>query len=726
MEKNDLLTNPIDFAQYVWERIEDGDTLIDRFCNIWEVSSYVVFDGRRIKINLRCIHNESCTGCNNGDYKKLTRYDLARKYYFYINNIAVKIPDVEDWDAGTFVQNYNLLWNIIDTMTPITKEETTDMYALFLLTQEADKIYEEKNEKISTIRTLNELKNKFEKRDYYDGDKIREKCVNCLPKEDKKMTENEKNYFLKNKGKTGVDTQLKSAFYSQEELDEVIKKIGDFLETQSKSAKNTCKESVKKFSDFSDEDLDRICTRVVDTFCNGVDKATDFSKKTLYDLKNWWRENHKDDEVKVKESKEESETKTETVKVNNNQSVVTVDNNDTDIGTHKVSSTDTEQPKPVFKLGDVVYTKGESVGYISRIGYTDRYCYYYWTPIIVSSNDKTFKHFMVNEERGLTYPYETHYKRIGNYLMSDLHCVKEMARIDSIYKLNEDNLKKFPYLDKYVNDFKDKENEENEGDTEDTIDFINRPFHIGDIVVDKNGNVGYISEICSRDNTWFYYYIPVVIKPNHITFEIQKPLDSTLENYIQIGAWDLTYSGARKNLSGFKEFKNLSLTYNKELPEELLKEFLDRNKESLSKKKTDEKDNNTSTTDNATSPSNRKVTSADSLPNYLSKLYLTDSAYSYEVNTKLTTDIVHKLNEVIEAIDDVILYNLNEIQEEERRRRLEERQNELKKSTLQSSEKIKNYSSVYNAVRKTAELWPSWKKEIYNNSFATSTHAKKL
>ena len=86
-----------------------------------------------------------------------------------------------------------------------------------------------------------------------------------------------------------------------------------------------------------------------------------------------------------------------------------------------------------------------------------------------------------------------------------------------------------------------------------------------------------------------------------------------------------------------------------------------------------EKDSNTSTTDTSTSSSNRKVASADSLPNYLSKLYLTDSAYSYEVNTKLTTDIVHKLNEVIEAIDDVILYNLNEIQEEERRRRLEER-----------------------------------------------------
>ena len=720
MEKNDLLTNPIDFAQYVWERIEDGDTLIDRFCNIWEVSSYVVFDGRRIKINLRCIHNESCTGCNNGDYKKLTRYDLARKYYFYINNIAVKIPDVEDWNAGTFVQNYNLLWNIIDTMssptTHPTKEEKEDMYALFLLTQEADKIYEEKNEKISTIRTLNELKNKFEKCDYYDGDKIREKCVNCLPKEDTKMTEIEKNYLLKNKGKTGADNQLKSTFYSQEDLDEAIKKIDDFLETHTNTAKNKCKESVKKFTGFSDEDLDEICTRVVDTFYS----ASDFSKKTFDEFKSWMKEKYKDYTKEVKE-----ELKTETVKVNNNQSVVTVDNNDTDTGTHKVGSVDIEKPKPVFKLGDVVYTKGESVGYISRIGYTDRYCYYYWTPIIVSSNDKTLKHFMVDEERGLTYPYETHYKRIGNYLMSDLNCVKEMARIDSVYKLNEDNLKKFPYLDKYVNDFKNEKNEKNEGDTEDRTDFINRPFHIGDIVIDKNGNVGYISEICSRDNTWFYYYVPVVIEPNHIAFKVQKPLDSTLENYIQIGAWDLTYSGARKNLSGFKEFKNLSLTYNKELPEELLKEFLNKNKESLSKKKTNEKDSNTSTTDNTTPPLSRKTNRADSLPKYLSKFHLTDSTYSYEVNTKLTTDIVRKLNEVIEALNAITLYHLNEAQEEHRRE-LEERQNELK-STLPSSEKVNDYSSVYKTVRKNADIsWPSWKKELFNNSCAISTHAKKL
>ena len=665
MKKNDFPTNPVAFAQYVWENIEIKDILVDRFHNFWKVTSYKICNGRKIRIEIRCI-SDSDTDYKNGGCKKLTRYDLASKYYFYINNIAVRIPDVEDWNAGTFVQNYNLLWNIIDTMTPITKEETTDMYALFLLTQEADKIYEEKNKKISTIRDLNELKNKFEKRDYYDGDKIREKCVNCLPKEDTKMTENEKNYFLKNKEKTGADNQLKCGFYSQEDLDDAIEKIGDFLETHTNTAKNKCKESVKKFAGFSDEDLDEICTRVVDTFYS----ASDFSKKTFDEFKSWMKEKYKD---YTKEAKEESKTKTETVKVNNNQSVVTVNNNDTDTGTHKVSSIDTEQPKPVFKLGDVVYTKGESVGYISRIGYTDRYCYYYWTPIIVSSNDKTLKHFMVDEERGLTYPYETHYKRIGNYLMSDLNCVKEMARIDSVYKLNENNLKEFPYLDKYINNFKDNEDEENEGDTEDTTDFINRPFHIGDIVVDKNGNVGYISEICSRDNTWFYYYVPVVIEPNHIAFKVQKPLDSTLENYIQIGAWDLTYSGARKNLSGFKEFKNLSLTYNKELPEELLKEFLNKNKESLSKKKTNEKDSNTSTTDSINPPLNRKTGNANLLPKYISKLHLTDSAYSYEVNTKLTTDIVRKLNEVIEALNAITLYHLNEAQEEKRRKQLEER-----------------------------------------------------
>lgn len=578
MKKNDFPTNPVAFAQYVWENIEIKDILVDRFHNFWKVTSYKICNGRKIRIEIRCI-SDSDTDYKNGGCKKLTRYDLASKYYFYINNIAVRIPDVEDWNAGTFVQNYNLLWNIIDTMTPITKEETTDMYALFLLTQEADKIYEEKNKKISTIRDLNELKNKFEKRDYYDGDKLREKCVNCLPKEDTKMTENEKNYFLKNKGKTGADNQLKCGFYSQEDLDAAIRKIGDFLETHTNTAKNKCKESVKKFAGFSDEDLDEICTRVVDTFYS----ASDFSKKTFDEFKSWMKEKYKDYTKEVKEeSKEEPKTKTETVKVNNNQSVVTVNNNDTDTEMNKVGSIDNS--------------------------------------------------------------------------------------ID-----NEDNLKLFPNLDKYFKNNTDTKNDNNEEvDDKEVDDFINRPFHIGDIVIDKNGNVGYVSEICSRDNTWFYYYVPVVIEPNHITFKVQKPLDSTLENYIQIGAWDLTYSGARKNLSSFKEFKNLSLTYNKELPEELLKEFLDRNKESLSKKKTDEKDNNTSTTDNATPPSSRKSGNANSLPKYISKLHLTDSAY-FEKNTKLTMDIVHKLNEVIEALNTITLYHLNEAQEEKRRKQLEER-----------------------------------------------------
>lgn len=570
MKKNDFPTNPIAFAQYVWENIEVGDTLVDRFHNFWKVASLTIYEGRKIRIYTRYIGSESYTNYNNGDFKKLTRYDLASKYYFYINNIAVEIPDVEDWNVKIFAQNYNILWDILDTTVPITKEETSDIYDLFLLTQEADKIYQERNEKISTTKALDKLKNKLEKRDY-DGDKIREKCENCLQKEDKKMTENEKNYFPKNKGKTGVDTQLKSTFYSQEDLDAALEKIGDFLETHTNTAKNKCKESVKKIAGFSDEDLDEICTRVVDTFYS----ASDFSKKTFDEFKSWMKEKYKD---YTKEVKEEPKTKTETVKVNNNQSVVTVDNNDTDTGTHKVSSTDTEQPKPVFKLGDVVYTKGESVGYISRIGYTDRYCYYYWTPIIVSSNDKTLN----NEEIGLTYPYENHYKRIGNYLMSDLNCVKEIARIDSVYKLSEDNFKKFPFLDKYLTNLKDKEN--------------------------------------------------------------------------------------------------------------------------------------STTTDSLTPPLSKKTGSADSLLKYLSKLHLTDSAYSYEVNTKLTTDIVSKLNEVIEALNDIILYHLQE----------KERQNELK-GTLPSSEKVNSYSSVYNTIRKNGNIsWPSWKKELFNNSCAISAHAKKL
>ena len=555
MRKNDFPTNPVAFAQYVWENIEIKDILVDRFRNFWKVTSYKICNGRKIRIEIRCI-SDSGTDYKNGGCKKLTRYDLASKYYFYINNIAVKIPDVEDWDVKTFVQNYNTLWYILDTMVPITKEETTDMYALFLLTQEADKIYEEKNEKISTIRTLNELKNKFEKRDYYDGDKIREKCVNCLPKEDTKMTEIEKNYLLKNKGKTGVDTQLKSAFYSREDLDAAIEKIGDFLETHANTAKNTCKESVKKITDLSDEDLDRICTRVVDTFCDGVDKATDFSKKTLYDLKNWWRENHKDDEVKVKESKEESKTRTETVKVNNNQSVVTVDNNDMNTEMNKVGSIDNS--------------------------------------------------------------------------------------ID-----NEDNLKLFPNLDKYFKNNTDTKNDDNE-----EVDFINRPFHIGDIVVLKNGYTGYISLI-SHTETFTYYYIPVYPIRNSTNntkfksvFGLETKLDPTLEDCIRVGDWNLSSDAVRTKLRKYEEFKNLTPHYT-----------------------TDEKDNNTSTTDSATPPLSRKIVNANSLPNYLNKLNLTDSAYLCESNTGLTHANTLKLNDVIDSLNSIIHY----LQEEERRRQFEER-----------------------------------------------------
>ena len=561
MKKNDFPTNPVAFAQYVWENIEVGDTLVDRLRNVWKVTSFVSDGNRRVRINISCTDNEDFTGCYNGDKKKLTLFDLASKQYIYIDNTVVPIPAVEDWNVKTFVQNYNTLWSILDVLKIPTKEECADIFSIFYLTQEAERDLEEKNKKLSTCRTLTDLKSKFSEYDL-DGDKLREKCVNCLPKEDTKMTEIEKNYFLKNKEKTGVDTQLKSAFYSQEDLDAALEKIGDFLETHANTAKNTCKESVKKITDLSDEDLDRICTRVVDTFCDGVDKATDFSKKTLYDLKNWWRENHKDDEVKVKESKEESKTRTETVKVNNNQSVVTVDNNDMNTEMNKVGSIDNS--------------------------------------------------------------------------------------ID-----NEDNLKLFPNLDKYFKNNTDTKNDDNE-----EVDFINRPFHIGDIVVLKNGDVGYISEISSRNSTFYYYYIPITLTHNEITFKPQESLDSTLEDYIQIGAWDLTYSGARKNLSGFREFRGLSLTYNKELPKGLLDKWLN-----------NEKDNNTSTTDNATPPSNRKVANADSLPNYLSKLYLTDSAYSWEVNTKLTTETVCKLNDVIEALDDVIWY----LQETDRKRQQEER-----------------------------------------------------
>ena len=315
----------------------------------------------------------------------------------------------------------------------------------------------------------------------------------------------------------------------------------------------------------------------------------------------------------TKEVKEEPKTETETVKVNNNQSVVTVDNNDTNTEMNKVGSIDNS--------------------------------------------------------------------------------------ID-----NEDNLKLFPNLDKYFKNNTDTKNDDNE-----EVDFINRPFHIGDIVVLKNGYTGYISLI-SHTETFTYYYIPVYPIRNSTSntkfksvFGLETKLDPTLEDCIRVGDWNLSSDAVRTKLRKYEEFKNLTPHYT-----------------------TDEKDNSTSTTNNTTPPPSTKTGNADSLPKYLSKFHLTDSTYSYEVNTKLTTDIVRKLNEVIEALNAITLYHLNEAQEEEHRRRLEERQNELK-GTLPSSEKVSSYSSVYNTVRKNADIsWPSWKKELFNNSCAISTHAKKL
>ena len=548
MKKNDFPTNPVAFAQYVWENIEVGDTLVDRLRNVWKVTSFVSDGNRRVRINISCTDNEDFTGCYNGDKKKLTLFDLASKQYIYIDNTVVPIPAVEDWNVKTFVQNYNTLWSILDVLKIPTKEECADIFSIFYLTQEAERDLEEKNKKLSTCRTLTDLKSKFSEYDL-DGDKLREKCVNCLPKEDTKMTEIEKNYFFKNKGKTGVDTQLKSAFYSQEELDEAIKKIDDFLKTYTNTAKNKCKESVKKIAGFSDEDLDEICTRVVDTFYS----ASDFSKKTFDEFKSWMKEKYKD---YTKEVKEEPKTETETVKVNNNQSVVTVDNNDTDTEMNKVGSIDNS--------------------------------------------------------------------------------------ID-----NEDNLKLFPNLDKYFKNNTDTKNDDNE-----EVDFINRPFHIGDIVVLKNGYTGYISLI-SHTETFTYYYIPVYPIRNSTNntkfksvFGLETKLDPTLEDCIRVGDWNLSSDAVRTKLRKYEEFKNLTPHYT-----------------------TDEKDNNTSTTDSATPPLSRKIVNANSLPNYLNKLNLTDSAYLCESNTGLTHANTLKLNDVIDSLNSIIHY----LQEEERRRQFEER-----------------------------------------------------
>lgn len=131
MKKNDFPTNPVAFAQYVWENIEVGDILVDRLHNVWQVTSFVSDGNRRVRINISCTNNEYFTGCYNGDKKKLTRFDLASKQYIYIDNTVVLIPDVEDWNVKTFVQNYNTLWNILDVLKILTKEECSDIF-LFL------------------------------------------------------------------------------------------------------------------------------------------------------------------------------------------------------------------------------------------------------------------------------------------------------------------------------------------------------------------------------------------------------------------------------------------------------------------------------------------------------------------------------------------------------------------------------------------------------------------
>lgn len=40
--------------------------------------------------------------------------------------------------------------------------------------------------------------------------------------------------------------------------------------------------------------------------------------------------------------------------------------------------------------------------------------------------------------------------------------------------------------------------------------------------------------------------------------------------------------------------------------------------------------------------------------------------------------------------------------------------------------KQKGYSQVYSSIRRTAEGWPAWKKQTFNDSFATSAHSKKV
>ena len=501
MKKNDFPTNPVAFAQYVWENIEVGDTLVDRLRNVWKVTSFVSDGNRRVRINISCTDNEDFTGCYNGDKKKLTLFDLASKQYIYIDNTVVPIPAVEDWNVKTFVQNYNTLWSILDVLKIPTKEECADIFSIFYLTQEAERDLEEKNKKLSTCRTLKDLKSKFSEYDL-DGDKIREKCVNCLPKEDTKMTEIEKNFLLKNKGKTGVDTQLKSAFYS----------------------------------------IDEQCPQLMDTLLSALGGTICACEKVKNFMKSCYDENK------------------------------------------------TTENKTASSKNKVTYLK-------SSLNLNDKV-----------KGDETTPPIQPNQKS------EEIYK-------------------ENIYKEKFDD---FPFLDKYVNN-KDEANKNNNND----VDFINRPFHIGDIVVLVNGETGYISKISHRNNTYYYYYIPIVIVPASVSTKtkvvggLETKLNPTLEFYLRVSNWDLTSSLMRASLRKFEEFKDLTPNY---------------------VHVNDKKDSNTSTTDASTPSSSRENLTISSLPNYINKLKFTDSSYNYEVNTKLTTDTAEKLNEIIESLNDIIRY----------------------------------------------------------------------
>ena len=501
MKKNDFPTNPVAFAQYVWENIEVGDTLVDRLRNVWKVTSFVSDGNRRVRINISCTDNEDFTGCYNGDKKKLTLFDLASKQYIYIDNTVVPIPAVEDWNVKTFVQNYNTLWSILDVLKIPTKEECADIFSIFYLTQEAERDLEEKNKKLSTCRTLTDLKSKFSEYDL-DGDKLREKCVNCLPKEDTKMTEIEKNYFFKNKGKTGVDTQLKSAFYS----------------------------------------IDEQCPQLMDTLLSALGGTICACEKVKNFMKSCYDENK------------------------------------------------TTENKTASSKNKVTYLK-------SSLNLNDKV-----------KGDETTPPIQPNQKS------EEIYK-------------------ENIYKEKFDD---FPFLDKYVNN-KDEANKNNNND----VDFINRPFHIGDIVVLVNGETGYISKISHRNNTYYYYYIPIVIVPASVSTKtkvvggLETKLNPTLEFYLRVSNWDLTSSLMRASLRKFEEFKDLTPNY---------------------VHVNDKKDSNTSTTDASTPSSSRENLTISSLPNYINKLKFTDSSYNYEVNTKLTTDTAEKLNEIIESLNDIIRY----------------------------------------------------------------------